>query len=186
MTTPVTTEARVEELFNQHVDAVFRFCRVQLNEALAQEVTSDVFVVAWQKLDQVPPDCALAWLLGVARRLMAFQLRGERRRRALITKISSEPRARRSEPDPADAIAGADLAQRAMASLSHSDQSLLWLAATQDLSQDELGQALGIGAKAAGVRLSRARARLTKAVASASSPEPVDKQGQLKREANQP
>ena len=129
VTTPVTTEARVEELFNQHVDAVFRFCRVQLNEALAQEVTSDVFVVAWQKLDQVPPDCALAWLLGVARRLMAFQLRGERRRRALITKISSEPRARRSEPDPADAIAGADLAQRAMASLSQSDQSLLWLAA---------------------------------------------------------
>ena len=163
MTAEQSVETWLEELFNQHVNAVFRYCRVQLDEALAEDVTSEVFLVAWQKPGSVPPGSAKPWLLGVARRLIANQMRSERRRRALARKASQDAYVTSNEPDLADAVAAADLARRALDGLARRDREVLWLAATEDLSQAELGQALGVSGKAAGVRLSRARARLAKA-----------------------
>lgn len=164
MATGQPDRQRFEELFARHVDAIYRYCQGQLGEALGEDVTSEVFVVAWRKVGSIPASAERAWLFGVARKLTANQLRGAKRRRALVEKISSSNALADGVPDLAVAVAQADLARRAIATLGARDQEVLWLMLAEDLSKVELGQALGVSANAAGVRLSRARARLSQAL----------------------
>ena len=171
-----STDGWFDELFAQHVDAIYRFCQAQLGEAAGEDAASEVFVVAWRKADAIPAGAERAWLFGVARRLVANHLRSNRRRRALALKISQSDRGTSDVLDPAVAVAQADLARRAMASLGIRDREVLCLMLAEDLSKAELGQALGVSASAAGVRLSRARARLDQAVANleATTPRQAD------------
>ena len=162
MATGLTNEQVVEALFRQHLHAVYRFCRAQLGQAEAEDLTSEVFQVALRRADQIPTNVAKAWLLGVARKLMANHFRSDSRRHVVQRTLQAD--AVTSVADPADTVARADLAKRAVASLSQRDRTVLWLVASSDLTEAELGQALGISAKAAGVRLSRARARLAQAM----------------------
>ena len=155
----------VGQLFAQHASVVYRYCRAQLTKEEAEDVTSEVFIVAYHKASQIPADAAKAWLLGVARKLMANHHRSAKRRRALAYKISlNAPSA--ALPDLAGSVARADLARQAMARLSQRDREVLWLAATENLSLTELGKALGVSAKGAHMRLTRARQHLAEALAS--------------------
>ena len=64
---------------------------------LARDLTEEVFLVAWRRLDGMPEvDAALPWLYGVAHRVLLNQRRGARRRQRLIAKLAFEPR----EPPP--------------------------------------------------------------------------------------
>lgn len=164
MTPNRPAEDLVEALFHQHVNAIYRYCQAQLGEAAGQDVTSQVFMVAWRKANSIPQDKARAWLFGVARRLVANQHRAGKRQRALIEKAKGINAGAPLEGDPAAIVAGADLARRAIAALGARDREVLCLVLAEDLTKAELGQALGISANAAGVRLSRARAHLTKSI----------------------
>jgi Sigma-70 region 2 len=53
---------RVETLFAQHSAAVRAYAARRVPSATADDVVSDVFVVAWRRLDDVPDD-GLPWLL---------------------------------------------------------------------------------------------------------------------------
>lgn len=56
-----------ERLYRAHVDRVYGLVRRMLGEELADEVTQDVFVRAWQKLDTFRGDAAFGtWLHRVA------------------------------------------------------------------------------------------------------------------------
>lgn len=162
MATDLTAEQMVEELFRQHLGAVYSYCRAQLDKADAEDLTSDVFQVALRRSAQIPPGAAKGWLLGVARKLMANHFRANKRHRAAQYYLLAD--AVPQGGDPADTVTRADLAKRAVASLGQRDRAVLWLVASSDLTGAELGQALGVSAKAAGVRLSRARSRLVSAM----------------------
>jgi len=58
----------------------------RVNPSTADDVVAEVFVVCWRRLDEVPVD-PLPWLLGVARRVLSTQRRGERRRGALRDRL---------------------------------------------------------------------------------------------------
>ena len=58
----------------------------------AADVVAETFLVAWRRLEHVPPgDEARLWLYGVARRVLANQRRGERRRDRLEVRLLLEP-----------------------------------------------------------------------------------------------
>ena len=48
-------EERFERLFRAHVGAVRRYA-LRRDPAGAEDVVSEVFLVAWRRLDDVPPD----------------------------------------------------------------------------------------------------------------------------------
>src|SRR5205823_10175575 len=73
---------RLEQLFDEHAAAVRAYALRRIDSVSAEDTVSEVFVVACRRIDEVPSD-SLPWLLACARRVLANQHRGARRRLAL-------------------------------------------------------------------------------------------------------
>jgi RNA polymerase sigma-70 factor (ECF subfamily) len=118
----------------------------------AADLLTDVYLVAWRRIDEVPRgDGARMWLYGVARRALANHRRGVRRRTALAAALRSVV------PVPPDEDAGL---AAALAALGDTDRELIMLTAWDGLSSAEIAELLGIRAATVRVRLHRARRRL--------------------------
>ena len=69
------TDARFEALYRAHVHEVHGYCLRRTSTEEAKDATSEVFVVAWHRFDDVPDgDESLPWLYGVARNVLANAL----------------------------------------------------------------------------------------------------------------
>src|SRR5450759_5204461 len=79
----------VTRLYEHHAGAVHRYALRRSDRETADEITAQVFMVAWRRRSALPDD-ALPWLYGVARRALADQRRGAARRRRLGERLHSE------------------------------------------------------------------------------------------------
>jgi RNA polymerase sigma-70 factor, ECF subfamily len=138
------------------------FVHRRVASAAADDVVSEVFVIAWRRLDQAPPD-ELPWLLGIARGVLANQRRGDARRLALRDRLTA--RAGGGIEHGPDSPGGESEVLVAFGSLSQRDQELLLLVAWDGLDRAQAASVLGIGTTAFSVRLHRARRRLERALA---------------------
>jgi RNA polymerase sigma factor (sigma-70 family) len=129
----------------------------------AAEVVAETFATLWRRFEDCPQGAELRpWLFGVARRVIANQRRGERRRSALGERLAAHiDSAALERVHPEEATS--DLA-RAFATLSEPDRELLSLVAWEDLTREELAIALGTSRAAVRLRLHRARRRLRDAL----------------------
>lgn len=151
--------ARLEALFEAHARTVLAYARRRTDHATAADVLSDVFVVAWRRLDRIPDD-ALPWLLACARRTLQNHRRAEWRRHLLAERlVASTPRI----ASPAPEISDGALAQ-ALATLSERDREALLLTEWEGLSAKAAADALGCSPQAFWVRAHRARRRLAAAL----------------------
>ena len=160
---------RLEELFAAHGSTVYAYARRRTSAADADEVVADTFLVAWRRLDAVPANDALPWLLAVARRTLANRLRGDARRSALQLRLAAA-----QSPDTTgdDDRHIDDRVRAALAALPAREREALTLLAWDDLSPDEIATVLGCTRAAVYLRLSRARRRLQRALGTPpSSPE---------------
>ncbi len=157
---------RHDALFAAHHDAVWRYAVRRVGDAGAEDVVAETFLVAWRRIDSVP-EHELAWLLGVARKVIANQRRGQRRRASLTERLAREPVVP-AEPTEADVPADAVLA--ALATLSERDQEVLRLVYWDGLDPSAAARALGCTAVALRVRLHRARTRMVRALAADGFP----------------
>lgn len=139
-------------LYRTHAPAVLAYCLRRAPLEIAEEAVSETFAVAWRRRDQ-PRGHELAWLLGIARRVLANQWRSERRRRALSQRLAAEPA-------PSSVGFGAPPVLEALSSLSDGDREVLRLAAWEGLSSGDAARVLGCSAVAFRLRLHRARHRL--------------------------
>ena len=136
-----------------HVDAVYRYFARRAPSADLDDLTADVFEVAWRRRADVPADLVLPWLYRTA----ALTLANFRRRaRASPIALAHEP----AISDRSDQIAARDELTRALALLAPRDREILLLHAWEGLDGIELSAALGISRSGAHAALSRARARL--------------------------
>jgi RNA polymerase sigma factor (sigma-70 family) len=128
----------------------------------AAEVVAETFLTLWRRFDDAPSGDALRpWTYGIARRVLANHLRGERRRAALTQRLVSDfGRVVSSLPDPNELIWAESRLDGAMSQLSEMDQELLRLVAWEGLRPSEVATALGIRPSAVRLRLHRARRRL--------------------------
>jgi RNA polymerase sigma-70 factor, ECF subfamily len=158
-------QQRLERLYSEHGRAVLAYAiRRAADEQDAADVVAETFLVAWRRLNEVPRgEQALMWLYGVARRVLANQRRGERRRQRLAEQLGRElvPALQAVAP-PAD-VPQPILA--ALASLGSDDREIVLLAAWEELSPGQIAAVLGISQIAARSRLHRARKRLRAALA---------------------
>jgi RNA polymerase sigma-70 factor (ECF subfamily) len=159
MPRPSSQEARdrLERLYRDHSASVYRCARVRLSPDDAQDVVSDVFVIAWQRMPQIP-EYELAWLLRVSRNVIANRLRSDTRRRVLAERIAAQEGT--GAPDHGPAVAARAEIDWALARLGERDREVLQLLLTHDLSTPELAVALGCRPNTAAQRAKRARDRL--------------------------
>jgi RNA polymerase sigma factor (sigma-70 family) len=159
-------------LFERNARAVLGYALRRVDDpADAADVLAESFLVAWRRLGDVPAgDGERGWLLGVARRVLANQRRGELRRRHLGERLRVEV----ERLVPAGSGVVDDMTARvhqALARLSEEDRELVLLAAWEGLEPRELARVLGIRTGAARTRLHRARRRLRAELVSLGWPE---------------
>ncbi|WP_369372911.1 RNA polymerase sigma factor [Promicromonospora sp. Populi] len=150
------TPERTEELFAAHATAVYRYARSRLPAAETDDVVAEVFAIVWRKGEL--PDNPRAWLLGVARRVMANQARARHRRIALVERVRAHP-----EPAGQDEVrltGELDELRRAMALLRPADREVIALLGAAELSTAEVAQVMGCTTAVAATRVHRARRRL--------------------------
>jgi DNA-directed RNA polymerase specialized sigma24 family protein len=157
----------VEELFRRHATDVLAYALRRSSTAGADDVVSEVFLVAAKKLADVPEDEPLLWLYAVARRVIANQRRAARRREALHGALA----ALRRDPWHVPPDAGSPLLE-AVAALKAGEREVLMLSAWEGLSAREAAVVLGCSEAAFHQRLSRARNRLSAQLARLPDTEP--------------
>lgn len=159
-------DSRFRKLLDQHHRAIQVYCFRRLPNADAQEATSDVFVIAWQKRSNLPEDNEVRlWLYGVARNVVRNFTRGHRRRQRLEARALSISELAPAETEHQVVRRAEDqLVTQAAALLSERDQEVLMLHAWEGLTAAEIAKTLEISDTAAHMRLQRAVKRLAKAL----------------------
>jgi RNA polymerase sigma-70 factor, ECF subfamily len=150
---------RLERLFAEHSAAVRAYAERRIAHDVVDDVASDVFVVAWRRLEDVPED-ALPWLLACARRIIANQSRSARRRAALRERLID-----RQQPFSPGLTGPDPVLGQALATLSASDREVLMLVAWEGLRAGQAAVVIGCSQRAFAMRLHRARRRLAAAMA---------------------
>ncbi len=160
-------DSQLQRLHLEHAGAVRAYVRRRIGPDEADEVVADVFVIAWRRLRELPPQ-PRTWLLGTARRVLANRRRSAKRQRALYERLANEAEAgAAAAQEPGD---GSVL--RALASLSANDREVLLLVSWDGLSHQEAGEVLGVRDTTVAMRVHRARRRLECALERTSVPAP--------------
>jgi RNA polymerase sigma-70 factor (ECF subfamily) len=157
-------ERRLVDLYAAHGRDVLAYAlRRASGSEDAADVVAETFLIAWRKLSDVPPgDDARLWLYGVARRVLANQRRGERRRERLGERLRSDlARVAALQPSPSDEQPGVLVA---LSRLDEDDRELLLLVGWEELEPAQAARVVGGSAVAVRSRLHRARRRLRAAM----------------------
>ncbi|MEO7588043.1 MAG: sigma-70 family RNA polymerase sigma factor [Arachnia sp.] len=152
---------RFAALYEGHVNAVMAHCLRHLAPATAEDAVSDTFLVAWRKLDEIPPE-PRGWLIVTARNTIRNRYRTQARSLALedrlrqITHLAAEP---------ADVTAErrADLLT-ALRALTDDEREAILLVSWDGLTGVEAARALGCSHGALRVRVHRARQKMAAAL----------------------
>jgi len=142
-----------EDLYEAYSADVRAYCLRRADPVLADDAVSQTFEIAWRRRSELPRK-PKAWLLGVARRVLANAWRADRRQRRLVDRLSDEP------TPSADGSALPSPVLEALARLSETDREALLLAAWEGLGSREASTVLGCSPAAFRLRLHRARRRL--------------------------
>jgi RNA polymerase sigma-70 factor (ECF subfamily) len=154
---------RFETLYRELYEPIAGYVlRRAANREDAAEAIAETFVTLWRRLDACPSgEEARPWLFGVARRVLANQRRGERRRTALAERLTVDL----DSAEVSLSVGSDGRVARAFAALSESDREVLALIAWEELTREELAGALGVSRPVARLRLHRARRRFEAALA---------------------
>ncbi|MGI9529346.1 MAG: RNA polymerase sigma factor [Acidimicrobiia bacterium] len=161
-------EARFHSLFTQNYEDVLRYCLRRLPGPDANDAASDVFVVAWRRIDAAPAgNDARLWLYGIARNMVRNSRRSARRVVRLRTKVAGL--APETVDGPEHQVVQSDELRHTLVALdrlSPKDQEVLRLRAMERLEIDEIARVLDCSVEAARKRLERAAKRLQSKVGS--------------------
>jgi RNA polymerase sigma-70 factor (ECF subfamily) len=154
---------RFELLYRQHFRAVLRYALARVDPESAKDVTAETFLIAWRRLPDVPGDPA-PWLFGVARKVIAGQLRSDTRREALRLRLTIAGARQASSGDIGEEVPQRAAVHAALARLGENDREALRLIAWDGLTSKAAAGVLGVTRLAFGVRLHRARRRFAAAL----------------------
>jgi len=152
------------ELFDRHAQRTVRFLERQVGPDLAQDLLSEVFVIAFERRNtfDVEREHALPWLYGIAANLVRRHARSRARHvRAVAQLTASLGRDGSSESDDVAARIDAtrllpDVAD-ALLGLAERDLDVVLLTAFEGLTPKEVAGVLGVPAGTVRSRLNRAR-----------------------------
>jgi len=159
-----SAQERFEALFEGYHADVAAYVRRRAPAGVVEDVVSDTFLVAWRSLDRLDGD-PLPWLYGVARRVLANGMRGERRRSVLMERLARE----RDRDDEGVLVEVSEPLRAALLSLGEREREALLLVAWEGLTPAQAAGVVGCSGATFRGRLFRARRHLARTVASSSS-----------------
>jgi RNA polymerase sigma factor (sigma-70 family) len=176
----ITPRDRFELLFRENSRPILGYAlRRTSRPEDAADVLSEVMLIAWRRLDDVPAGAAARlWLFGVARRVVANQERAATRRLNLGERLRLEA-SRISGADPADGHEERETVRAALRRLPEGDRELLLLVAWEGLEPHEAAKVMAISRPAARTRLHRARRRLRRELTATGMNDDPDSQGRV-------
>jgi RNA polymerase sigma-70 factor, ECF subfamily len=149
--------ASFSELYQRHGRDVYRYAfYLSGNAALAEDITSEVFLRVWTSAQPVRIATVKAYLLVIARNLYLHDLRHSKRDRELDGNLAAAASFTRD-------VESRQELRRVLAELQQFpelDRSALLLRAEHGLPYEEIAAALDISVAAAKVKVHRARVRL--------------------------
>lgn len=164
---------RFSAIYAENRPRVYAYAVSKAGRQLADEILSEVFLVAWRRFAELP-DPPLPWLLAVARNVAASQFRAAVRDRSVAAEMRAWiSHAELTVGDVGDQVADRLTVLTGLAALPERDRELLMLVAWHGLSAREAARVVGCSSAAYFVRLHRARRRLELAVAAVTGePQP--------------
>lgn len=153
--------ARFENIYNEYSGLILAYAARRTSSAEdAADVVAETFAVAWRRFDKVPRgEEARPWLYAVARRVLANQARGARRRTWLNDRVIAEFARSLSYSDQTGDGGETARISAAFTALSDADRELLTLVGWDDLDREDIATVLGCSVATVRVRLHRARSR---------------------------
>jgi RNA polymerase sigma factor (sigma-70 family) len=164
-------------VFDRHSAEILRYVYARLGPELAEDVTAETFLAAFQarvRYDGAWPD-ARPWLFGIAVRQIRWHRRVEARRLRLLRSALADGPAEDHSDRVAERVSAERLGPRlaaAVAALPPRDRELLLLVAWAELSYAEAAAALGTTTSAVKARLHRIRVRMRQELGGSN---PMDK-----------
>ncbi len=168
MSTP-SREARLRTLFEENAARVLAYSHRHIGPGVAQDVVSEVFLVAWRRIDDVPAD-ALPWLLVVARNTIGNRRRGMARQLRLTDELAQLERSSTTAHGTDEIVLERRAMLAALADLSSTEREALLLTGWDGLSAGQAAAVAGCSRRAFELRLNRARNRLRRALAAREEP----------------
>ena len=153
------------ELYDRHASIIYRYAARRAGDFVADDVTSETFLVAWEQLETYDLDRedARPWLFGIATNL----LRRHHRAEAKMLKTAAKAASREAIGDDSDRIAAQVDAVVAtgrtagtLKSMAAVDRETLLLYAWADLTYEGIALAMDVPVGTVRSRLNRARQSL--------------------------
>lgn len=156
---------RFGEIFDRHAQPIFRFLGRRIGVDDADDVLGEVFTTAFEhrrRYDRARSS-ALPWLYGIASNLMHNHFRQQATQLRAWERLTGVD----AVDDPTDAVAASldararlQTAAKVLEELPAGERNALLLFAWEDLTYDEIAEALGVPVGTVRSRLNRARQRL--------------------------
>lgn len=167
-------------IFDRHVDAVYGYLIRRGGHDLADELTGEIFRVAFEQRRRFDLErtSARPWLYGIATNLMrrhwrTATRRGQAHRRLLTRQSAAVVNELEGVDDSVDAGRHRMALDAALTTLPPRDREPLLLYVWEDLSYSEIAEALGIPVGTVRSRLNRARRRMRAALNDPPPDQPV-------------
>jgi len=161
---------RFAAVFDRHAPHIYRYLARRAGRQVADDLVAETFLAAFAKRDRYDLRYADArpWLYGIATNLIGQHHRDEVRQYRILQAAAAE----HEVPGHAERVAADVTAQamrtllaRALTALPAGDRDVLLLIAWEQLSYQEVSQALGIPVGTVRSRLHRARATVRQVLA---------------------
>ncbi|WP_432476095.1 RNA polymerase sigma factor [Nocardioides sp. GXQ0305] len=151
------SDLELRRLFDEHGASVYRMARsVVRDPGLAEDVTQETFIRAWQRSDSYRGEAPIRhWLLRIAHNLAVSTLRAAREQ-------STDPQrfAVRDSVSPDDVVEGRLAIEDALSSLDPLSRAVVVLREVEQLSYAEISEVLQVPLPTVKTRLFRARGQM--------------------------
>jgi len=158
-------------IFDRHYDVVYRYLARRVPRAYVDDLASMTFIVAFERRAsfRTESDSARPWLLGIATNLLHEHARLDRRERGKLLMLGAEHRLDGHADRDVGRGAETDRLADALATLDPEQRDVLLLHAWEELSYEEIAEALGAPVGTVRSRLARAGTHLRSQLAKARS-----------------
>lgn len=152
-------------IFHRHYDAISRYLRRRMPSDAADDLASEVFVIAYERRDSFDSAHASAapWLYGIVANLMRHRVRQERREWKAYARAYEAPVVEadvEAAVSRADAKAAVETVVEALRALKPDERECLLLTAWASLTNAEIASALDMSIGTVKTNIYRARQRL--------------------------
>lgn len=154
---PATVSGMFEDLFRAYHSVILTAAFNRLNDlGDAENVTAEVFAVAWRHRSERESSFTLPWLYATLRNFIGNEYRRRSRSTRRYERLAAEAAVSVPHAVDDDAV----MVRRLVSEMRPDDRELIWMAYWEELTREEMAEILGCSLSAVKVRLFRARERL--------------------------